>query len=367
MMQPYFQIPPRRYSAEWFSEHELQTLRTIHRAIPGYAPTPLVSLEALAASLGLSAVYIKDESKRFGLNAFKALGVSAALYHYLQSHPLPSLLVSATDGNHGRAVAWQARLLGIDCVIFMPKGSASARTQSIEGEGARVIVTDSGYDDAVRLADAYAKEHGGLLVQDTALPGDESRIPSDIVLGYASMALEALEQMEPQKPTHVFLQAGVGSMASGVAAALLHKLKGEPLTLILMEAAPLACIALSAREGSWQKTPDAYTLMAGLNCAEPNPATLPLLLDAFDAFFPLEDSYTLRGMRRLAHPLGQDPAIVSGESGAVGTGFLESLMTEPEWTAAKERLGLTNDSVVLLFSTEGDTDPLTYQRIIQGE
>ncbi len=367
MIHPFYQKPARKAAPDYFTDEQYQKVRTVHASIPGYAPTPLHALQVLAHSIGIESLYVKDESFRFGLNAFKALGVSVALHLYLESHPLPSLLVSATDGNHGRAVAWQARLLGVDCVIFMPEGSSSARVRAIEEEGAHVMVVEAGYDDAVRMAHTYAMKHRGLLVQDTALPGVSEEIPMHIVLGYSTMAREALEQMSPIKPTHVFLQAGVGSMAAGVASFLLHTLRQSPPKLILMEAAPLASIALSAKEGAWQRTPDAYTLMAGLNCAEPNRRILPLLLDAFDAFFPLEDDHTVRGIRRLAHPLGDDPRIVSGESGAVGIGFLEALLSDPNWQEEKKRLALDENSTVLLFSTEGDTDPESYQKTIQGD
>lgn len=366
MIQPYFQNPPRELAQDFFSEDDYRRIKEIHTSYPEYAPTPLASLPQFAHHLGIASLHVKDESKRFGLNAFKALGVSGALKIYLESHPLPSLLVSATDGNHGRAVAWQAKQLGIPAVIFMPRGSAQARVQAIASEGARVQVMDLGYDDAVRLAQVYAQVNDGLLVQDTALPGESEEIPRNIMLGYTSMVMEALEQLGPLTPTHVFLQAGVGSFAAGAAAALLHALGEKPVKLILMEAERLACIALSAKEKVWKSAPDADTVMAGLNCGEPNPIALPILLDAFDAFLPLPDRYALRGMRRLAHPFGEDPVVISGESGAIGAGLIDALCNDPEWRDAAERLEIDSSSRILLFSTEGDTDPSSYREVIHG-
>ena len=218
---------------------EARRARRFHAGFAQYAPTPLVPLPYLASTLGLGNIRAKDESKRFGLNAFKVLGASYAMGRYLAerlgksiddltpadlcssavSERLgPITFVSATDGNHGRAVAWTAQQLGKKAVIYMPKGSDPARLENIRSHGAEASITDLNYDDAVRLAWKMACENGWIMVQDTAWDGYED-IPTWIIQGYAALAVEALaqwraEELEP--PTHLFLQAGVGSFASGV-------------------------------------------------------------------------------------------------------------------------------------------------------
>lgn len=358
-----------------------------HRSVPGYAPTPLVRLPALAERLGIGALWIKDESKRFGLNAFKGLGGSYAVARCLAERlglPVKDItfsalnapevraklgeltFVTATDGNHGRGVAWAARMLGHRAVVYMPKGSAQERLLNIRAQGAQAEITPYNYDDAVRHASKMAQEHGWILVQDTAWPGYET-IPAWIMQGYTTLAGEILEQLGEDIPTHLFLQAGVGSFA-GAALGVFADRWGErrPITCIV-EPDKADCIFRTAQadDGTIHTvTGDMDSMMAGLCCGEP--CTLSWsILDAYaDGFLSCNDECAALGMRLLGLPTGDDPAVVSGESGAVGAGVLAAIRTGEQFADLREGLGLDRTSKVLLISTEGDTDRENYQRIL---
>lgn len=355
---------PACYTPETFS-----AIRTFHKTLPGYAPTPLVPLPALAKALGLKGIYLKDESKRFGLKAFKALGASWAIHQLFDGqtaeHPLT---VTATDGNHGKGMAWSTHLLGGHAVVFMPAGTVSSRVEAIRAIGdTQVTVTDQNYDGTVAMAATYAKEHHGFLVQDTSFAGYED-VPQDITLGYSTMAAEALEQLAALgagAPTHTFLQAGVGSMAGGVAA-YLAKTCQTPPAMAVVEAWEAACVLESIRQNRLVSIPGhTHTSMAGLNCGTPNPQIMPVLREWATYYLRCQDEVTFRAMRRLAHPDPGESAVVSGESGASGLGCLMALMERPELAGARDTMGLNQDSVVLLFSTEGDTDPEHYQAVLK--
>ena len=282
-------------SLDMLSAAEARRARRFHAGFAQYAPTPLVPLPYLASTLGLGNIRAKDESKRFGLNAFKVLGASYAMGRYLAERlgkPIddltpadlcspavgerlgPITFVSATDGNHGRAVAWTAQQLGKKAVIYMPKGSDPARLENIRSHGAEAGITDLNYDDAVRLAWKMACENGWVMVQDTAWDGYED-IPTWIIQGYAALAVEALaqwraEELEP--PTHLFLQAGVGSFASGVLGYMASELGDALPKTIIVEPHAADCIYRSALAGDGlphNVTGDLSTLMAGLACGEP--------------------------------------------------------------------------------------------------
>ena len=344
--------------ADPLTEEQVQAVAACHRSMADYEPTPLLALKGLARELGLRGLHVKDESKRFGLNAFKGLGVSYAMHRILEEGPLPQAgVVSCTDGNHGKALAWMAKRLGCPCLILMPKGSSPARVAAIQALGATVQVTEHNYDDTVRLAASYAQEHGALLVQDTALPG-YTKIPWDIVLGYSTLLREALEQLQ-ERPTHVFVQAGVGSLAGGVIAYLNHAMAQGSAPLVgVIEAQTVPCIYESIRQGRWVTFGDGpITAMAGLNCGEANPVTFPIIRDRADALIQCADDITFQGMARAKNPVDRDPAFSSGESGAVGLGMVEQLMRDPAYGAQRQLLNLNSQSVVLLFNTEGEVAP----------
>lgn len=325
-----------------------------HLSMPSYLKTPLHCLRSLSNELNVKGIYVKDESTRFGLNAFKGLGVSYALHRIIKNQPSSSYtFVSCTDGNHGKALAWQAHELGYRAIIFMPKGSEHRRVKAIEQYHANVIVTDMNYDDTVRYAAKFARENNAYLVQDTSLPG-YTQIPNDIVLGYSTMVKEALDQMD-EKPTHVFIQAGVGSLAGGVVWYLQHRYSEKIPFIGIIEAESVACIYESVNQNKMVSIGgEPYTAMAGLNCGEANQSTFPLLKAKANCFIKCTDEITFKGMFRAKNPIGNDVSFSSGESGAVGLGLIEEIISNPVYRDKKEQLQLNSNSNILLFSTEGE-------------
>lgn len=375
------------------STENVAKAQAFHRSFPQYAVTPLARLDGMAARLGLGSLCVKDESYRFGLNAFKVLGGSFAMgryiagelgrdvsemtYGYLTSDKLrqefgQATFFTATDGNHGRGVAWAANKLGQKAVVHMPKGSAKSRFDNIAREGAQVTIEEVNYDDCVRMAAAEAAqtEHG-VVVQDTAWEGYEE-IPAWIMQGYGTMAGEAAEQLRQQeidRPTHVFVQAGVGSLAGAVVGYFANRYPDNPPKFIVMEAQIADCLYQGAAAGDGKPRivgGDLQTIMAGLACGEPNTISWDILRNHVTAFLSCPDWVSAKGMRMLAAPVKGDPAVCSGESGAVGMGVISTIMEDDTYKDLREALELGRDSQVLMFSTEGDTDPDKYREIVWG-
>lgn len=273
--------------------------------------------------------------------------------------------VTATDGNHGRGVAWTARQLKQHAVVYMPEGSAEERLRNIQAEGADASITDLNYDDAVRLANRQAEEKGWVMVQDTAWDGYEN-IPRWIMQGYGTMGLEAYEQL-PERPTHIFLQAGVGSMA-GAITGLFSSLYGKDKSIItIVEPNEADCIFRTAKANDEKLHPvtgHMRTIMAGLACGEPCSIGWQVLKDYADFFISCPDYAAAQGMRILGNPMGQDPKVVSGESGAAAFGAVTEILRNPELKDFKEQLQLDANSRILFFSTEGDTDRENYRHIV---
>ncbi len=369
----------------------IEKVRHFHKSFPQYQPTPLVSLNHLAKYFGLGNIYIKDESFRFGLNAFKVLGGSFAMaqfiaeqvgrdiselgYRELTSPDVKKDLgeytfYTATDGNHGRGVAWAANQIGQRSVVKMPKGSSPTRLENIRKEGADAEITDLNYDDAVRLATAEsAKTPNSVVIQDTAWPGYEL-IPKWIMQGYGTMASESDYQLKAwgtDKPTHIFVQAGVGSLAGAVTGFFKNLYPNDPPTIVVVEAAAADCLYRSAAKGDGSTVNvggDLTTIMAGLACGEPNTISWEILKNEVDFFVSLPDYAAARAMRILAVPLENDPAVISGESGAAGIGCLLEVLSNSKYKDFKEALKLDADSQVLVFSTEGNTDPDWFRRVV---
>lgn len=368
--------------------------RAFHQSFPQYAVTPLAKLGGMAQYLGLGGFYVKDESYRFGLNAFKVLGGSFAMaryiaeqlgrdvsemtYDYLTSQTLKdefgqATFFTATDGNHGRGVAWAANKLGQKAVVLMPKGTVQTRFDNIAREGAKVTIEEVNYDECVRRANALAEqtEHG-VMVQDTAWDGYE-KIPAWIMQGYGTMASEAAEQLEAdgvKRPTHVFVQAGVGSLAGAVVGYFANRYPDNPPKFIVMEAQAADCLYQGAKAGDGKirfVEGDLATIMAGLACGEPNTISWDILRNHVACFVSCPDWVSAKGMRMLGAPVKGDPQVVSGESGAVGMGLISTLMQSDEYKELREAIGLDENSQVLMFSTEGDTDPVNYKKIVWGE
>ena len=366
-----------------FSQSQAKLARQFHQKIAGYHPTPLCALDDLANLFGVKKILVKDESKRFGLNAFKMLGGAYAIaqllcekYHLdietLSFEHLKNAIgekmtfATTTDGNHGRGVAWAAQQLGQNAVIYMPKGSAQERVDAILNLGAECIVTDMNYDDTVRLTMQHAQQHGWEVVQDTAWEG-YTKIPTWIMQGYATLADEAVEQMREMgvTPTHVLLQAGVGAMAGGVLGYLVDVYSPQNLHSIIVEPDKADCIYRSGVKGDIVNVGgDMATIMAGLACGEPNILSWDILRNHVSAFVSCPDWVSARGMRMLGVPVKGDPTVISGESGAVGMGLIAALMETDEYQDLREAIGLDRFSQVLMFSTEGDTDPEKYRRIL---
>ena len=373
---------------------EIERARAFHESFPEYCETPLRSLENMADRLGVGGVYVKDESYRFGLNAFKVLGGSFAIGKYLAkclntdiggldfaglSSPETAAklgnmtFVTATDGNHGRGVAWMARQLKQKAVVYMPKGSSPVRLANIRAEGATAMITDLNYDDAVRLAAEDARKHGWVVVQDTAWDGYEE-IPAWIMQGYGTLAAETLSQLNrigAEMPTHVFLQAGVGSLAGAVQGYFASMFGNSRPKSVIVEPHKANCLYRSAlaRDGRPHSVGgDMATIMAGLACGEPNTISWEVLRDNSDMFVSCPDWVAANGMRMLGNPIGDDERVISGESGAVTMGVLSSLLGSSYLKEARTRLGLDKNSRILLLSTEGDTDPQKYRSIVwEGE
>lgn len=374
-----------------FEEKEMKEVYEFHKSLPGYKATPLVELDELAKYYGVQKLWLKDESKRFGLNAFKVLGGSYAIGKYLSQKlgkdmsELPfNVLVSdevkkqlgdvtfvtATDGNHGRGVAWVANKLRQKSVVYMPKGSAQMRFDAIAREGADVSITDLNYDDAVRLANKGAQEHGWIMVQDTAWDGYEE-IPLWIMQGYSTIINEIVEQLEAakeEKPTHVFLQAGVGSFAGAVQGYLSHLYGDDRPITIICEPHGANCIykSMEANDGKPHNvTGDLTTIMAGLACGEPNTISWKILRDNSDFSVSCDDSIAARGMRVLSSPLGNDQRVISGESGAVGLGLFTVLSEKKEeYAELMKALKIDENSRILCISTEGDTDVEGFKNVV---
>ena len=370
-------------------EEEVQKARNFHASFPQYAVTPLARLDAMAEHLGLGHVFVKDESYRFGLNAFKVLGGSYAMarfisqklgrdaLHYatLTSKELKNEMgdftfFTATDGNHGRGVAWAANKLGQKSVVYMPKGSSKTRLDNILAEGAEASITDMNYDDAVRLAaENSAKTPNSVVVQDTAWEG-YTEIPGWIMQGYGTMALEALEQLRAaniDRPTHIFIQAGVGSLAGAVQGFFANMFPENPPTVTVVEASAADCLYKSAEAADGKPRVvggDLNTIQAGLACGEPNIISFDILRDHTKCFVSLPDWVAAKGMRLLAAPIKGDGPVTSGESGAGCMGLLYEIMKNPDYAPLQAALKLDENSTVLLFSTEGDTDPDRYRSIV---
>jgi diaminopropionate ammonia-lyase len=280
---------------------------------------------------------------------------------------------TTTDGNHGRGVAWTARMMGQRAVVYMPRGSAPFRLEAIRAEGAEARIVDLNYDESVRKTAEDAKRNGWVVVQDTAWEGYED-IPLWIMQGYGTMVQETALQLEraaSPPPTHVLIQAGVGSLAGMVQAAMVARYGSEAPKVLVCEPEGAACYYESARIGDGRPhavTGSLATLMAGLACGEPNILGYRILRDYAEAFLRCPDYVAARAMRILAIPLKGDPRVISGESGAVTAGALSFIMRDHRLAEFRERVGLDGSARVLLFSTEGNTDPERYRSVVwEGE
>jgi diaminopropionate ammonia-lyase len=337
-----------------------------HRGFRGYAPTPLRSLDRLATTFGLGQLLLKDESFRFGLNAFKGLGASFAMYHCMATHDLPDevAFTTATDGNHGRAVAWMARQLGKRAVIFMPSIAERPRIDAILNEGAKVVLVDEGYDAAVERAMDAGARHGWIVIQDTAT--EEYRdVPRWIAAGYWTSPRELEATLHP--PDHpavdvVLLHAGVGTWPAAIVEYYWHRYGERRPRIVVVEPSDAACVLESVAAGRpVHASGGMRTIMAGLNCGYPSLSALEVLRRGVDALISIPDAYAIDAMRLLADG---DPSVIAGESGAASVAGLIALMHDDDYRAVRDHVGLGAASRVLVWSTEGATDPAGWERVV---
>ena len=370
---------PYRFSSQSTKENSDKAYN-FHKTLPGYLPTPLLNLKHFSQEIGIRDCYIKDESQRLGLNAFKVLGASYAMAEEIKKY-VPEAqsnlsfesiksykksikdltFVTATDGNHGRAVAWCAEQYGCRAVVFMPKGSSEIRLKAILEHKAKAEITDLNYDETVKYAESEATKNNWVLLQDSSWPG-YTEVPRNIMAGYKTMVQEFFEQTSDW-PTHVIAQAGVGSFAASIFSSFIRSDKQKP-KFILLEPSGAACFFNSVKIGDKKPhlTPDLNTMMAGLSCGMPSILAWDIIVPITDIFVICEDNIAIKGMQILSQPTVGDPSIISGESGAVPIGFLHEVATNPLYSDLMDELQLDVSSKVLFFSTEGDTDPELYKK-----
>lgn len=373
---------------ETFTKEKLGEVIKFHTTMPGYEKTPLNSLGNLSKYLGVDSIYVKDESYRFGLNAFKGLGVSYAVADYFakklslnlseidfktlleKSKSLPPVIfATATDGNHGKGLAWAAQLFEQTAKVYMPKGASPARLEAIRSFGAEAYETDMNYDDTVKMVSDLAEEKGWVVIQDTGWEGYEE-VPLAIMQGYTSMVSEITHQLGDinlADITHVFLQAGVGSFASSIATSIAVMTEGKTPTISIVEPREAHCLFQSAKDHSGKPKRvygDLETIMAGLACGDPNPIAWNILKTLADYYYSCEDIISAKGMRVLGNPLGDDPRIIAGESGSVPLGFVYEIMSKDQYSDVKKELGLDENAKILVINTEGDTNPENYRKAV---
>ncbi len=332
--------------------------------LDGAGPTPLVSLPGLAAELSVAAIHLKDEGRRLGLGSFKALGGAYAVMRLAGEARAggassPMVFACATDGNHGRSVAFGARRVGARAVIFVHGGVSDARAAAIAAYGAEIVRVAGTYDDSVAEAARVSAENGWTVVSDTAWPGYE-RIPGLVMQGYTTIAAETLAAL-PAPPTHVFLQAGVGGLAAAVAGHLAATLDAARPKVVVVEPDKAACLFASARAGTLTAIPAGEaTVMAMLECYAPSLSAWRILERTADAFLTVSDTDAVAAMLRLGAPAAGDAAIVAGESGGAGLAGLMVAAGDPDM---RRSLGLDATSRVWLINSEGATDPDLYRRL----
>lgn len=358
-----------------------------HREIsawPGYEPTPLLSLDGLAGALGIASLHLKYEAPRFGLGSFKALGGAYAVSLFLRSKiqeitgeeaGIDALLdgtyadltkgiyvCSATAGNHGRSVAWGAQMFGCPCVIYVPQNTGQGRIDAIAAYGAEVIAHPANYDDTVRHCAEVAAEKGWTVISDTSYDG-YTQIPLDVMSGYTVLAGEITEQLPAgQRPTHVFVQGGVGGFASGMIAPLWHHWGENRPRFVFINPENVPAMLESAQAGKRIAIEgDLKTVMACLSCGELSLLPWQLLERAVDDTIAIPDEAAMDTMRTLAEGVGGDAPVVAGESGCAGVAGLIAAVLDGD---AGKAIGLDADSRVICICTEGATDPDAYQEIV---
>ncbi len=354
-----------------------QTALETVRAWPGYRPTPLIELPGLAARLGIARLRVKHEGRRFALQSFKALGGGYGVMRALEREtgaPLADIvagrakertrnitLACASDGNHGRAVAWGAQLAGAGAAIYLHRGVSRGRAEAIAAFGARIVRTEGSYDDSVRQVAADARAGGWIAIADTSWPGYEE-IPAWVMQGYSVAMAEAMAELDRDRPSHLFVQAGVGGLAAAAIAPLWEEWGEERPFCIVVEPHEAECVWQSGLHGRPSPARGSLqTVMACLSAGEISPLAWTVLDRGADAFVTVADRFAPQAMRALAVGEGGDPPLVAGESGAAG---IAGLMAAAGDDVARQALRLDEAADVLAILSEGATDPAIYERIV---
>lgn len=340
-----------------------------HKLITSYKPTPLIELRCLAQKLEVNSIYVKDESYRFGLNAFKGLGASYAVYKTLQEHPNISTMCTATDGNHGKAVAWASKQFNKKAIVYVPKNTSISRIEAIQKEGAQVEKLDLNYDDTCTYAKQRSEANGLQLIQDTAWDGYE-KIPALIMAGYLTCLKEletSLHKNNVPDVDIVFLQVGVGSWAAAAVWYYVNKYGANRPKIVLVEPTESDGMMESLKQGI-RVIPKGtqQTIMAGLNCGIPSLNAWEIIKDNIDACISIEDFYVENTMNILYNPNGTDSKIIAGESGASGMAAFFKILNDPKLNSLKKELNIDNNINLLFFNTEGNTDPINFNKIINS-
>ncbi|HRW62573.1 MAG TPA: diaminopropionate ammonia-lyase [Bacteroidales bacterium] len=338
-----------------------------HTSLDEYIPTSLISLPSLSKKYGVENIYIKDESLRFGLKAFKVLGASYALFQCLQKNPAIETFCTATDGNHGRAVAWSAKKFGKSAVIFVPKDTTINRIRLIESDGAMVIKINGNYDEACQQAEKLSKINNWTLIQDMAWEGYEE-IPAFIMAGYLTLFKELEDSLHTNpkpKIDIVFLQAGVGSLAGAGIYYYLNKYGNNRPKIVIVEPEEADPILFSFKRNKISTTEgNCTTIMAGLNCGTPSTGAWNLIKNGADYSVKISDKYAKQAMRELYYPTNTDKRIISGESGVGGLAGFLAIMNENSLKTVRQSLNIGPNTNILFISTEGDTDEQVFEQII---
>jgi diaminopropionate ammonia-lyase len=387
LKNPYYkQVPDWLNQKTAFSNDDILKF---HRSLEGYEPTKIHTLDGLAKKLGIKSIFVKDESSRFDINAFKPLGASYAIYRFLKERwekefhtefsvfdfrkPLKMqelgtfTFCAATDGNHGRAVAWTARMLGQKAVIYMPSATVKSRIENIKSEGAEVVLVDGTFDECVRKVDADAKTNGWVVISDTAYRG-YMYYPQYIMAGYSTMFREMDNIINNQyqcKADIVILQAGVGGLAAAGTWYYTKKYGKNRPHIICLEPVKADAFMESIKNGKPTESKHQYdSIMAGLNCGV-SLLAWDYICEGVNYLMTVSDRYAEQAMRQYYHPVGNDPQIISGESGASGMAGLLALLERKEFEAEREQMGINSKTSVLLINSEGDTDPENFRKVVK--
>lgn len=354
--------PPRNL----FFDRDFLAQRAFFTERPELTPTPLRRCPGLARALGLAELLVKDETARFGLNAFKAVGATFAIETLMARGGIHAgdTLVCASEGNHGRAVAHVARRAGCRARVYLSESVAPARVDAIRAEGADAILVRGDYGEAVRVMAREAAAAGWMVISDTSWPG-YLEIPRLIALGYTRLMDEDWASDAHPPPDVVFVPGGVGGLLAGVACWGDWRFGARRPRVVCVEPIAAACLQASARSGRPTSVPGPFTTaMGGLRCGEMSPDVFPVIETLVDAFAGIEDDFAFEAMRRLGRPEHDDPAVQCGASGAAALGGLLAMLRDPGAGRSRSHLQLGSGSRVLVLATEGPTDPSLHEEIV---